>query len=95
MRSRASRFILNRLWHSTSGFYRRYRECVNLKRRLLTEEEGALLVKGHEGEVSGQAKKEKKNWTSHVNIRGYVQTRNTTMLGGDDGIKLILRPFSW
>ena len=59
-----------------------------ISKGVLTEEEGALLVKGHEGEVAGQVKKEKKNWTSHVNIRGYVQTRNTTMLGGDDGINL-------
>lgn len=55
---------------------------------VLTEEEGALLMKGHESEIEGQKKKEKKNWTSHVNIRGYVQTRNTTMLGGDKGVNL-------
>lgn len=55
---------------------------------ILTEEEGALLTKGHENEIEGMKKKEKKNWTSHVNIRGYVQTRNTTMLGGDEGINL-------
>jgi phosphate-selective porin len=54
-----------------------------ISKGVLTEEEGALLVKGHEGEVEGQAKKEKKNWTSHVNIRGYVQNRVTAMVGSD------------
>lgn len=49
---------------------------------VLTEEEGALLLKGHEGEVEGLKKKEKKSWVSHVNIRGYVQNRATYMLGG-------------
>ncbi len=49
---------------------------------VLTEEEGALLLKGHEGEVEGLKKKEKKSWVSHVNIRGYVQNRATFMLGG-------------
>lgn len=51
---------------------------------VLTEEEGALLMKGHDGEVESQKKKEKKHWTGHVNIRGYVQNRATAMLG-DDG----------
>ncbi len=51
---------------------------------ILTEEEGALLTKGHDSEIEGQKKKEKKNWTSHVNIRGYVQNRTTAMIG-DDG----------
>ncbi|BEV07732.1 porin [Methylophilus sp. DW102] len=55
---------------------------------VLTEEEGALLMKGRDNEVEVQKKKEKKNWTSRVNIRGYVQTRNTTMLGGDEGVNL-------
>lgn len=59
-----------------------------ISKGVLTEEEGALLVKGHEGEVEGQKKKEKKNWTSHVNIRGYVQARANSMLGGDDGVNL-------
>lgn len=51
---------------------------------VLTEEEGALLMKGRDNEVEVQKKKEKKNWTSHVNIRGYVQNRVTKMIG-DDG----------
>jgi phosphate-selective porin len=55
-----------------------------ISKGVLTEEEGALLVKGHEGEIEGQKKKEKKAWTSHVNIRGYVQNRATVMMG-DDG----------
>jgi phosphate-selective porin len=55
-----------------------------ISKGILTEEEGALLVKGHEGEIEGQKKKEKKSWTSHVNIRGYVQNRATVMMG-DDG----------
>jgi phosphate-selective porin len=55
-----------------------------ISKGVLTEEEGALLVKGHDGEIEGQKKKEKKNWTSHVNIRGYVQNRVTVMTG-DDG----------
>lgn len=58
-----------------------------ISKGVLTEEEGALLIKGHDGEIEGQKKKEKKNWTSHVNIRGYVQNRITTMLG-DDGDNL-------
>lgn len=57
-------------------------------RGVLTEEEGALLKKGRDNEVEVQKKKEKKSWTSRVNIRGYVQTRNTTMLGGDEGVNL-------
>lgn len=55
---------------------------------VLTEEEGALLTKGRADEMSVQKAKEKKNWTSHVNIRGYVQTRATKMLGGDEGVNL-------
>ncbi|KQT34205.1 porin [Methylophilus sp. Leaf414] len=55
---------------------------------VLTEEEGALLTKGRSTEVEVQKKKESKSWTSRVNLRGYVQVRNTTMLGGDDGINL-------
>lgn len=60
---------------------------------VLTEEEGALLTKGRAGEVESQAKKEKKISSGKVggavNIRGYLQVRNTTMLGGDDvGVNL-------
>ncbi len=55
---------------------------------VLTEEEGALLTKGRNTEVEVQKKKESKSWTSRVNLRGYVQVRNTTMLGGDEGINL-------
>jgi phosphate-selective porin len=55
---------------------------------VLTEEEGALLSKGRSTEVEVQKKKESKSWTSRVNLRGYVQVRNTTMLGGDDGVNL-------
>ena len=48
---------------------------------VLTEEEGALLTKGHAGEI-GAAKKEK-DTTVHaagkMNIRGYLQVRNTTL----------------
>lgn len=51
---------------------------------VLTEEEGALLTKGHNSEVEVQKKKEKKHWTGHVNIRGYVQNRSTKLFG-DDG----------
>ncbi|KQT41581.1 MULTISPECIES: porin [unclassified Methylophilus] len=55
---------------------------------VLTEEEGALLTKGRNTEVEVQKKKESKSWTSRVNLRGYVQVRNTTMLGGDEGVNL-------
>lgn len=55
---------------------------------VLTEEEGALLSKGRSTEVEVQKKKESKSWTSRVNLRGYVQVRNTTMLGGDEGVNL-------
>lgn len=55
---------------------------------VLTEEEGALLTKGRTNEVEVQKSKEKKSWTSRVNIRGYVQNRNTSMLGGDEGVNL-------
>lgn len=51
---------------------------------VLTEEEGALLMKGRTNEVEVQKKKESKSWTSRVNIRGYVQNRVTKMIG-DDG----------
>lgn len=55
---------------------------------VLTEEEGALLTRGRAEEMDVQKKKEKKSWTSHINLRGYVQNRSTTMLGGDEGINL-------
>lgn len=51
---------------------------------VLTEEEGALLMKGRSNEVEVQKKKESKSWTSRVNMRGYVQNRVTKMIG-DDG----------
>jgi phosphate-selective porin len=59
---------------------------------VLTEEEGALLTKGRAEEMDVQKKKEK-NFSAGkvggaVNIRGYLQVRNTTMLGGDEGINL-------
>jgi phosphate-selective porin len=57
---------------------------------VLTEEEGALLTKGHSGEI-GAAKKEKDS-TVHsagkMNIRGYLQVRNTTMLGEARNVNL-------
>ncbi|WP_020166436.1 MULTISPECIES: porin [Methylotenera] len=55
---------------------------------VLTEEEGALLTKGRAEEMGVQKKKESKFSTNSVKLRGYVQVRNTTMLGGDDGINL-------
>lgn len=55
---------------------------------VLTEEEGQLLLKGRQGEVEAQKKKEKAAWTNGVNIRGYVQNRFTTMTGGDEGVNL-------
>ena len=55
---------------------------------ILTEEEGELLMKGRAGEKEMKEKKEKKHWTNSVNIRGYVQTRNTTMIDGDKGVNL-------
>jgi len=58
---------------------------------VLTEEEGALLTKGRAEEMDVQKKKEKKfsdKVGGAVNIRGYLQLRNTTMLGGDEGINL-------
>lgn len=54
-----------------------------ISKGILTEEEGALLMKGRSNEVEVQKKKESKSWTSRVNIRGYVQNRVTAMLGGD------------
>jgi polyhydroxyalkanoate synthesis regulator phasin len=56
---------------------------------VLTEEEGALLTKGRAEEMGVQKKKESKQWSNKLSIRGYLQTRNTAMLGGDDvGVNL-------
>ena len=59
---------------------------------VLTEEEGALLTRGRAEEMSVQKSKEKSLTSSKVggavNIRGYLQLRNTTMLGGDEGVNL-------
>lgn len=55
---------------------------------VLTEEEGALLTRGRITEIGTQASKERSYSTNKVNIRGYVQVRNTTMLGGDEGVNL-------
>lgn len=59
---------------------------------VLTEEEGALLTRGRAEEMSVQKSKEKSLTSSKVggavNIRGYLQVRNTTMLGGDEGVNL-------
>ena len=56
---------------------------------VLTEEEGALLTKGHSGETAA-AKKEKDS-TVHsagkMAIRGYLQVRNTALLGGENSNK--------
>ncbi len=59
-----------------------------INKGVLTEEEGKLLTKGRQGEVAAQKKKEEKAWTTGVNIRGYVQNRHTTMMGGDEGVNL-------
>ena len=55
---------------------------------VLTEEEGKLLTKGHKGEVESERKKRDKDWTSHINIRGYVQNRVTALPSGDSGTVL-------
>ncbi len=55
---------------------------------VLTEEEGDLLVKGRELEQEAQKKKEKGFVGGKMNVRGYVQLRNTAMLGGDKGVNL-------
>ncbi len=55
---------------------------------VLTEEEGKLLTKGHKGEVESERKKRDKDWTSHINVRGYVQNRVTALQGGDEGAVL-------
>ena len=59
-----------------------------ISKGVLTEEEGALLTQGRSDEIDTQKKKEKKFSTNSVKLRGYVQVRNTTMLGGDEGINL-------
>jgi hypothetical protein len=59
-----------------------------INKGVLTEEEGKLITKGRQGEVAAQKKKEEKAWTTGVNIRGYVQNRHTTMMGGDEGVNL-------
>ena len=55
---------------------------------VLTEEEGKLLTKGHQGEVDGTKKKEKSYARGSFNFRGYTQARNTPVISGDDGINL-------
>ncbi len=55
---------------------------------VLTEEEGKLLTKGHKGEIESERKKRAKDWTSHINVRGYVQNRVTAEQGGDTGTRL-------
>lgn len=59
-----------------------------ISKGVLTEEEGALLIKGHDGEIEGQKKKEKKSWTNSIKLNGYVQNRVNTMTGGDEGVVL-------
>ena len=59
-----------------------------ISKGVLTEEEGALITRGRTDEVDVQKKKEKKFSTNSVKLRGYVQVRNTTMLGGDEGVNL-------
>ncbi len=55
---------------------------------VLTEEEGKLLTKGHKGEIESERKKRSKDWTSHINVRGYVQNRVTPFQSGDEGTVL-------
>lgn len=55
---------------------------------VLTEEEGALLTKGRNAEAEVQKKKEKSFAKSSGSMRGYIQLRNTAMLGGDEGVNL-------
>jgi len=56
---------------------------------VLTEEEGKLLTKGHKGEMDGVTKKEKSYAKGSFNFRGYIQARNTPIIGADDrGINL-------
>jgi phosphate-selective porin len=55
---------------------------------VLTEEEGKLLTKGHKGEMDGVKKKEKNYAKGTMNFRGYLQARNTPLMGGDKGVNL-------
>lgn len=55
---------------------------------VLTEEEGDLLARGRKIEKKAQEDKSRKSWYNHINIRGYVQNRVTTMTGGDEGVVL-------
>ncbi len=55
---------------------------------VLTEEEGDLLAKGRKTEKAATEEKSRKAWYNHINIRGYVQNRHTTMMGGDEGVNL-------
>jgi phosphate-selective porin len=55
---------------------------------VLTEEEGKLLTKGHQGEADAAKKKEKSYAKGTLNFRGYIQARNTPIIGGADGINL-------
>jgi len=55
---------------------------------VLTEEEGALLTKGRNNEAEAQKKREKGFAKGSLNFRGYLQLRNTTMTGGDEGVNL-------
>ena len=50
---------------------------------VLTEEEGKLLTKGHQGEMDGVKKKEKSYAKGSFNFRGYTQFRNTPIVDGD------------
>jgi hypothetical protein len=83
----ASLLSVNALADSTSDLVQ-----ALVSKGVLTEEEGALLTRGRADEMDVQKKKEKSLSTSKVggavNIRGYLQVRNTTMLGGDEGINL-------
>lgn len=55
---------------------------------VLTEEEGKLLTKGHQGEADATKKKEKSYAKGTMNFRGYLQARNTPLMGGDNGVNL-------
>ena len=59
-----------------------------ISKGVLTEEEGKLLTKGHKGEIESEKKKRDKDWTSHINVRGYVQNRVTPFQSGDEGAVL-------
>ena len=84
----ASIMSVNALADSTSDLVQ-----ALVSKGVLTEEEGALLTRGRADEMDVQKKKEKSLTSSKVggavNIRGYLQLRNTTMVGGDDvGVNL-------